>query len=201
MRIMLAGTGSGCGKTTLALALMASLRAKGLAVAPFKAGPDYIDPGFHRLACGHASHNLDEWLCVPGSVRRVLARGGAGADIADLHGVGEQADALGGEEFFDQRRLLRVGIDRLGRVELGEADLAHDPVVRRGTVLRRRLDGGAIGGAEAREQRLGGKSADSDTAKSDDGRDFHFFFPNFTEATPPALFFGILPFPALTRAA
>ena len=96
MRIMLAGTGSGCGKTTLALALMASLRAKGLAVAPFKAGPDYIDPGFHRLACGRASHNLDEWLCAPESVRRVLARGGAGADIAVIEGAMGYYDGLDG---------------------------------------------------------------------------------------------------------
>ena len=87
MRIMLAGVGSGCGKTTAALALMSALRARGRVVAPFKAGPDYIDPGFHRLACGRTSHNLDEWLCGPGSVRRLLALGGAGADLSVIEGA------------------------------------------------------------------------------------------------------------------
>ena len=82
MRIMLAGISSGCGKTTASLALMAALRERGMVVAPFKSGPDYIDPGFHRVACGRASHNLDEWLCGPDSVRRILALGSEGADIA-----------------------------------------------------------------------------------------------------------------------
>ena len=96
MRIMVTGTGSGCGKTTVSLALMAALRKRGLRVAPFKAGPDYIDPGFHRLACGRPSHNLDEWLCAPQSVRRILALGGEGADIAVVEGAMGFYDGLGG---------------------------------------------------------------------------------------------------------
>ena len=95
MRIMVAGVSSGCGKTTLALALMARLRAQGLSVAPFKAGPDYIDPGFHALACGRASHNLDEWLCAPESVLRLLATAGD-ADIAVIEGAMGFYDGLGG---------------------------------------------------------------------------------------------------------
>jgi len=96
MRIMLAGISSGCGKTTASLALMAALRAKGLAVAPFKSGPDYIDPGFHRIACGRPSHNLDEWLCMPESVTRILAGGSEGADIAVIEGAMGMYDGLGG---------------------------------------------------------------------------------------------------------
>ena len=96
MRIMLAGVSSGCGKTTAALALMAALRARGMAVAPFKAGPDYIDPGFHQAACGRISHNLDEWLCAPESIKRLLALGGAGADISVIEGAMGLYDGLGG---------------------------------------------------------------------------------------------------------
>ena len=96
MRLMLAGTSSGVGKTTASLALMAALRGRGLAVAPFKSGPDYIDPGFHRVACGRPSHNLDEWLCAPESVRRILALGSAGSDIAVVEGAMGMYDGLGG---------------------------------------------------------------------------------------------------------
>ena len=96
MRLMLAGISSGCGKTTLSLALMAALRERGLSVAPFKSGPDYIDPGFHRVACGRPSHNLDEWLCAPESVSRLLALGGAGADISVIEGAMGMYDGLGG---------------------------------------------------------------------------------------------------------
>ena len=96
MRVMLAGVSSGCGKTTASLALMAALRARGMRVAPFKSGPDYIDPGFHRIACGRPSYNLDEWLCTADSVTRLLAEGSAGADIAVIEGAMGMYDGLGG---------------------------------------------------------------------------------------------------------
>lgn len=96
MRIMLAGVSSGCGKTTAVLALMAALKDRGWRVAPFKSGPDYIDPGFHRVACDRISHNLDEWLCSADGVQRILKRGSMNADISVIEGAMGMYDGLGG---------------------------------------------------------------------------------------------------------
>lgn len=84
MRVLIAGTGSGCGKTTASLVVMAALREAGLSVAPYKAGPDYIDPGFHRAVCGVPSHNLDAFLMREDAMRYLLQ---SGADIAVIESV------------------------------------------------------------------------------------------------------------------
>lgn len=87
MRILIAGTHSGCGKTTVTLALMRALVHRGLAVAPYKVGPDYIDPGFHRAACGRMGDNLDTHLMRTGTARALLTEGEQAADIAVIEGV------------------------------------------------------------------------------------------------------------------
>lgn len=83
---VLSGVSSGSGKTTLALGLMAAFSRRGLKVAPFKCGPDFIDPGLHRLACGRVSRNLDLWM-MRGASGRCFERGCAGADLAIIEGV------------------------------------------------------------------------------------------------------------------
>lgn len=85
--LVVAGTRSGCGKTSVTLALLRALSRRGLTVQPFKVGPDFIDPGHHALACGRPSHNLDAWMCGPDGMREVFARYAAGADIAVVEGV------------------------------------------------------------------------------------------------------------------
>ena len=66
---VIAGTNSGCGKTTITIGLMRYFSRKGYNVAPFKVGPDYIDPAFHRVASGQHSHNLDSYILPSESVQ------------------------------------------------------------------------------------------------------------------------------------
>ncbi len=94
MRLLIGGASSNCGKTTVALSVMAALKAKGLNVAPLKVGPDYIDPGFHAAACGRVSNNLDMHLMGRDAVCSVLASSEASSDVAVIEGVMGYYDGL-----------------------------------------------------------------------------------------------------------
>ena len=83
---LLAGTHSGCGKSTVAAGLLRALRNAGQSIAPFKVGPDYLDPMLHRLAVGRVSWNLDGFFLDDAGLREAVARGGAGADLALVEG-------------------------------------------------------------------------------------------------------------------
>ncbi len=87
MALLVAGTNSGCGKSTVTLGLMAALVQAGKSVQPFKAGPDFIDPGLHALVTGRVSRNLDLWMCGEEFVGESLQRHSSGADAVIIEGV------------------------------------------------------------------------------------------------------------------
>ncbi|HEV8115527.1 MAG TPA: hypothetical protein VGP53_04755, partial [Acidimicrobiales bacterium] len=86
-RVVIAGTHSGVGKTTVATGLMAALAARAVRVGAAKVGPDFIDPGYHALASGRPSRNLDVRLCGEEVVRALAVRAGAGCQLLVVEGV------------------------------------------------------------------------------------------------------------------
>lgn len=85
--VVVAAPASGSGKTTVATGLIGALRRAGHVVAPFKVGPDFIDPGYHGLAAGRRGRNLDPVLVGENLVGPLYAHGAGGADIAVIEGV------------------------------------------------------------------------------------------------------------------
>lgn len=86
-RILLAGTNSGCGKTTLCCALLQALVNRNMQVGAFKCGPDYIDPMFHSRIIGTHSANLDSFFFSENTLRYLLAKDSHGCDVSILEGV------------------------------------------------------------------------------------------------------------------
>ena len=96
IQFLLAAPRSGSGKTTMACALLASLKRQGRTPCAFKCGPDYIDPMFHRAVLGVESHNLDLFFSSPETVRALYAQGAAGHGAAVCEGAMGFYDGLGG---------------------------------------------------------------------------------------------------------
>ncbi|MBW2026077.1 MAG: cobyrinate a,c-diamide synthase [Deltaproteobacteria bacterium] len=102
----IAGTHSGCGKTTVTLGIMAALVRRGMRVQPFKVGPDFIDPGHHRRITGKDSHNLDGWMLSKETNIGLFQRYASDADVAILEGVMGLFDGLSGK-VIDARAMAR----------------------------------------------------------------------------------------------
>ena len=147
--VLVAGTHSGVGKTTITLGLMAALRARGLVVQPYKVGPDFIDPSHHTAICGRPSLNLDPFMMSEEGVRRSFFSALEGADVAVVEGVMGLFDGMDGTEvgstaqvakILDIPVLLVINVHGMSRsaaaMELGFA--SYDPGVRlAGTILNR----------------------------------------------------------------
>lgn len=85
--VLIAGTHSGSGKTTITLGIMAALKKLGHSLVPFKCGPDFIDPSLHRLVTGSVSRNLDLWMAGESFCNDCFQRHKKAGEIAVIEGV------------------------------------------------------------------------------------------------------------------
>ena len=107
-RIVIAGTHSGCGKTTVASGIMAALTQRGLKVQPFKVGPDFIDPSHHTRICGRISRNLDPFMMGDEGCLDSFIRATTGADIAVIEGVMGLYDGVDGTDRASTSHVARI---------------------------------------------------------------------------------------------
>ena len=94
-RIVIAGTNSGCGKTTVTCAVLQALVNRGMKVGAFKCGPDYIDPMFHSRIIGAKSANLDLFFFRENTLRHLLVKNGSDRDVSIIEGVMGFYDGMG----------------------------------------------------------------------------------------------------------
>ena len=94
-RVVIAGTGSGCGKTTVTSGILQCLKNRKISAAAFKCGPDYIDPMFHEKILNTKSENLDLFFCGTEEVRRLAAEASQGCEIGVAEGVMGFYDGIG----------------------------------------------------------------------------------------------------------
>ncbi|WP_372238083.1 cobyrinate a,c-diamide synthase [Paenibacillus sp. FSL R7-0337] len=146
-RLVIAGTGSGSGKTTVTLGLMRAFARRGLKVQGFKCGPDYIDPAYHTAVTGRPSRNLDSWMTSSDYLQEYFLQASAEADLSVIEGVmglydGKEDTALTGSTaeiaiLTASPVLLVVDVRSMGRsaaaIVLGFRQL--EPQVRIAAVL------------------------------------------------------------------
>lgn len=140
-RLVVAGTASGIGKTSVMVGLTRALRERGLKVAVFKCGPDYLDPTYHVRAAGDC-HNLDGWMMGRDAVVGTFARACKGADIALIEGVmglfdgasptSEQGSTAEIAKWLDAPVMMVVDVSGMARTvaAIARGVAAFDPELR-----------------------------------------------------------------------
>lgn len=106
--VLLAGTHSGVGKTTVSMGIMAALRKREMKVQPFKVGPDYIDPTYHTLICGRPSRNLDTFMMQQNGVRKAFSKNSQNSDINVVEGVMGLFDGMGATEIASSAHVAKT---------------------------------------------------------------------------------------------
>lgn len=106
-RLVIAGTHSGAGKTTLSVGLMAAFSRRNLIVQGYKIGPDFIDPSYHAAVTRRPSWNLDGYMCKDGVVREIFLRGNKDTNLAVIEGVMGLYD--GKDPLSDQGSTAEIG--------------------------------------------------------------------------------------------
>ncbi|HUY26878.1 MAG TPA: cobyrinate a,c-diamide synthase [Candidatus Binataceae bacterium] len=150
-RLVVAGTASGVGKTTFTVGLVRALRSRGLKVAVFKCGPDYLDPTYHARAAGTTAHNLDAWMMGRDAVLGTFARSCADADIAVIEGVmglfdgvsptTEEGSTAEIAKWLDAPVMLVVDVSGMARTvaAIARGVAAFDPKLRVAGILCNRV--------------------------------------------------------------
>ena len=152
-RLVLAAPSSGAGKTTVTVALAHALAARGLRVALFKCGPDYLDPTYHARVAGAPSHNLDGWMMGKDAARTTFAHAARDADVALVEGMmglfdgaspaGEESSTAELAKWLEAPVVLVVDASGMAR---SLAALVHgfdsfDPALRVAAVIANRVGG------------------------------------------------------------
>ena len=94
-KILIAGTNSGVGKTTISLGIMQALTKRNLKVQPYKVGPDYIDPSYHTFITKRNSRNLDSYMLDDEKIKYIVKNASKDADISVIEGVMGLYDGYG----------------------------------------------------------------------------------------------------------
>ena len=106
--ILIAGTHSGVGKTTVSMGIMAALKHRGLKVQPYKVGPDYIDTSHHTVICGRLSRNLDTYMMGTDGVGQIVARTATDADIVVVEGAMGLFDGVDSTEIASSSHVAKT---------------------------------------------------------------------------------------------